>query len=342
MSKSTIQKGTYESDFTVFGNATLQDSTLSWKARGLLVYLLSMPHDWKVYVTEIANHSTDGVSATRTGINELIEAGYITRERIHGKDGRIESWNYYVYPEPHAGFPHVDNPDVDNRTLQNIHEQNKHDTKDDNDSNESLCDAKALRSELASYFRERTGIQFPSGKGKFKTLNKLWWQPLLEIAQMCDNDVSRTHRLIDWAVKDMDAKDLCIQTPASIRAVAVAEQAKRKRISCSTPEQVYVVNDDIQLMQQERIEERAREREERPELAVWAEALAFLKGSLPKATYAMYMQPLEVLPPTQDAFRLSASTDHVFEFVAHRLVPKLQLALYSVGGPSQVEIVKGG
>ena len=44
MSKITIQKKT--GNFTILDNTGLRDPNISWKAKGLLAYLLHLPDDW--------------------------------------------------------------------------------------------------------------------------------------------------------------------------------------------------------------------------------------------------------------------------------------------------------
>ena len=36
-----------EKHYTVLGNDIIRDQRLSWRARGILVYLLSMPENWR-------------------------------------------------------------------------------------------------------------------------------------------------------------------------------------------------------------------------------------------------------------------------------------------------------
>lgn len=78
----------------------LQDKNLSWKAKGILAYLLSLPDDWQIYETEITEHSSDGIKATRSGIKELIDAGYIQRERLRNDEGKFSGYEYRVYEVP--------------------------------------------------------------------------------------------------------------------------------------------------------------------------------------------------------------------------------------------------
>lgn len=93
MSKITIQK---TENFTVLDNTLFKDDTLSWKAKGLLAYLLHLPNDWQIYLEDLKNRSTDGKESTRTAINELIEKGYIKRTRIH-ENGKFKRYDYMVF-----------------------------------------------------------------------------------------------------------------------------------------------------------------------------------------------------------------------------------------------------
>lgn len=91
--------------YTMINNHLLHDSNLSWKAKGILAYLLSLPDDWKVYETELVKHSRDGIDGLRSGINELIENGYIHRTRSRCDRGKFGGYEYSVYEVPnHIGF----------------------------------------------------------------------------------------------------------------------------------------------------------------------------------------------------------------------------------------------
>ena len=64
-------------NFVTVHKSFIHDDNLSWKAKGILLYLLSRPDDWRIYETELNKHSSDGRDSLRTGIKELEEAGYI-------------------------------------------------------------------------------------------------------------------------------------------------------------------------------------------------------------------------------------------------------------------------
>ena len=66
-----------EKNYTVLDNTFIKDTRLSWKAKGLMTYLLSLPDDWTIHLSEIEQLATDGKSALLSAINELKEFGYL-------------------------------------------------------------------------------------------------------------------------------------------------------------------------------------------------------------------------------------------------------------------------
>ena len=67
--------------YTAVNNDFVQDKVLSWEARGLLLYILSKPDDWDIYLDELIKNSSSPPNRTKTAFRELIEAGYIYRTR---------------------------------------------------------------------------------------------------------------------------------------------------------------------------------------------------------------------------------------------------------------------
>ena len=108
-------------DYTVMANHHLRDERLSLKAKGLLSMLLSLPDDWEISIRGLASIVTDGVGAVQTGINELIEAGYIVRRRQHAERGAFAGFEYIIHEvppctenpytaNPYTGKPYTENP----------------------------------------------------------------------------------------------------------------------------------------------------------------------------------------------------------------------------------------
>lgn len=81
--------------FVQIPSATIQDSRLSFRARGILAYLLDKPDGWDVRSEAIANDSPpnrdgkpgEGRQAIRTALKELGEFGYYRLERRRLLDG---------------------------------------------------------------------------------------------------------------------------------------------------------------------------------------------------------------------------------------------------------------
>lgn len=100
-------------NYVILDRTSLNDSWLSWKAKGIHAYMLSMPDDWKFYVEELCKHAKDGEDALRSGIKELKDAGYIKRFPVRDKQTKkIIAWETVVYEQPQLEKPDVENPDV--------------------------------------------------------------------------------------------------------------------------------------------------------------------------------------------------------------------------------------
>jgi hypothetical protein len=74
--------------YVMVRNRTVRDSRLSFKARGILVYLLSLPDDATVDRAKLAAAARDGEDSVRTGLQELAAAGYLVHRRVQNERGR--------------------------------------------------------------------------------------------------------------------------------------------------------------------------------------------------------------------------------------------------------------
>lgn len=113
-----------ENPFVMIDKTGLHDVKLSWKAKGLLAYLISLPDDWKVHERELATHSKDGRDSTRAALKELMENGYVVRRQLRnddeGKKGQFAKYETIVYEVP------IDVPkERENEQKQGENEQNE-------------------------------------------------------------------------------------------------------------------------------------------------------------------------------------------------------------------------
>lgn len=96
----------------------IHDNKISWKAKGILLYLLSRPDDWQVYETELVKHTSDGLSSLKSGIKELEEVGYIQRARKRDEKGRLKEYEYSVFEHPtHIRISNVGKSNVGNSNI---------------------------------------------------------------------------------------------------------------------------------------------------------------------------------------------------------------------------------
>lgn len=64
-------------NFTVVPNDLTEDTRLSWKALGLLIYLLHLPPDFKLHLYNLSKlrPGLNGRNSTRSGLKELEDCG---------------------------------------------------------------------------------------------------------------------------------------------------------------------------------------------------------------------------------------------------------------------------
>ena len=89
-------------DFVTVHKSFIFDSNLSAKAKGILLYFLSRPDDWQIYTSEVVKNMNDGQKSINSGINELIEAGYVERSRKRKENGDFNGYEYLVYEKPRS------------------------------------------------------------------------------------------------------------------------------------------------------------------------------------------------------------------------------------------------
>lgn len=117
-------------NFVMIDKTFLEDDRLSFKAKGILAYLLSKPDNWKVIVGNLVKYSKDGKSAVYAGLKELKECGYYVKTPIRSEDGRrISRWESTVYEMPDSllsDFQEIDNEEIENQYLENRERNNNY------------------------------------------------------------------------------------------------------------------------------------------------------------------------------------------------------------------------
>ena len=107
---SGVRRGPRKQDhFTILDNDALNDERLSFRARGVLAYILSKPADWRTTSVALARVAKEGRDAIRAALAELREAGYVVYEKIRdAATGRISTiCTVYEVPVDGANSPDV-------------------------------------------------------------------------------------------------------------------------------------------------------------------------------------------------------------------------------------------
>ncbi|KYC72316.1 hypothetical protein [Heyndrickxia coagulans] len=92
------------SNYVVMNKTSLMDERLSWKAKGLHAYMLSLPDDWKFYDTELQKHAKDGRDALKSALKELRDLGYLKRVQHRNEDGTF-NYETLVFEVPQMDPP---------------------------------------------------------------------------------------------------------------------------------------------------------------------------------------------------------------------------------------------
>ena len=111
---SIIRAPRPDGNFYVLDKRISEDRTLSWGARGMLIFLLGKPDNWRVSIQNLVNET--GLSKKKSGrdsvyafLSELRESGYITLVQNRSESGAFGDSDYLVHEHQ---VPYTDSPDT--------------------------------------------------------------------------------------------------------------------------------------------------------------------------------------------------------------------------------------
>ncbi|MEC2467582.1 DnaD domain protein, partial [Bacillus cereus] len=142
-----------DKNYTTINNTGLKDTRLSWKAKGILAYILTLPDDWIFYMEEVTKHSKDGIASLKAGMKELKECGYVKRFPIKGENGKISKWETIIYEVPQVEKPLVENQLVEKPPVENLPVENQPLL-----STKELSTNKQSSSSIFSFYENNFGI----------------------------------------------------------------------------------------------------------------------------------------------------------------------------------------
>lgn len=97
---STVFRVVKNCNYTTLSNYHFKDKRLSWKAKGLLSTMLSLPDDWNYTIEGLATLADDGIKSTNSGLAELEKCGYLVRTQLRGENGQFGTTEYTIYEQP--------------------------------------------------------------------------------------------------------------------------------------------------------------------------------------------------------------------------------------------------
>lgn len=113
--RKSVCRVVHNKNYTIVNNHICKDKRLSYKAKGIWLYAFSRPDDWKFYLCDIVNQSTDGIEKVSTGLDELEKAGYLKKERRRNDKNQFCGWDYTFFETPidfKEMFPKRENPHI--------------------------------------------------------------------------------------------------------------------------------------------------------------------------------------------------------------------------------------
>jgi len=131
-----------ENPYVQIDKRVFEDTRLSWRAKGIMGYLLSKPDGWKVNVSDIWGKGKEGRNAVQDCMAELRLYGYADLITTHDANGNFTGKEWVVSEEPKGGFtdatekPEMDNPKNRKSVFRSIsnNELNSNNEYSDNDN----------------------------------------------------------------------------------------------------------------------------------------------------------------------------------------------------------------
>ncbi|RNC77071.1 hypothetical protein DA717_12320, partial [Piscirickettsiaceae bacterium NZ-RLO2] len=213
-----------EKDFVVLDKQFLNDEGLSFRAKGVLSYLLSLPDDWKVSRSHLAKISQDGPTSVNSTLKELKEAGYILliSERENGK---ISGYDYLVFETKALADAYLSSSthtDVSQptKTLQGAEQEedelrvgkllavkqlavkipllNNKGTKNNSTKNNTMC-ADTHEADSHTELSNQSERKYKTSKGQFLTGEKLSvfeqvWEAYRHKSEAAENNYSKSNK----------------------------------------------------------------------------------------------------------------------------------------------------
>jgi hypothetical protein len=115
-------------NFTIIPSYIFRDKGISVGATGLYAYLFSHTAEQEITIQFICGHFKESKGAIGRKLNELINAGYLVRQRVTDK-GKFKGYNYILKAKPKTQKPEPQKPKPQNEPQSNINIYNDNNIK---------------------------------------------------------------------------------------------------------------------------------------------------------------------------------------------------------------------
>jgi hypothetical protein len=105
--------------FTIIPSSIFRDKGISVGATGLYAYLFSHTAEQEITIQFICGHFKESKGAIGRKLNELINVGYLVRQRVTDK-GKFKGYNYILKAKPKTQKPKAIKPEPQNEPQSNI------------------------------------------------------------------------------------------------------------------------------------------------------------------------------------------------------------------------------
>lgn len=129
-----------ENPYVQIDKRCLEDKRLSWRAKGILAYLLSKPDGWNVIVKDIWHSGREGRNAVQDCLAELQKFGYAELVTKQSENGVFAGSEWVITEEPKTGFsddsdkPEIGKP-TNRKSGSRLHSNNTVDSNNENTNN---------------------------------------------------------------------------------------------------------------------------------------------------------------------------------------------------------------
>jgi hypothetical protein len=92
-----VRRSKRTKNFTIVGNDVIQDNRITIEARGVLIFILSLPEDWVVRKKDLQNRLKISRRTIDRCFDEMKQFGYMCETDLIKKDGKFDGKGYIVY-----------------------------------------------------------------------------------------------------------------------------------------------------------------------------------------------------------------------------------------------------